>query len=411
MISVSGIKTAIFLGYKSIVRSNRWILVLTVGMVMLTYTNLLFTSGLFSGLFGTVKQQIIDTHYAHVIIEPEENKTYIEDVRELRSILESIPGVIRTAVRYRVGATFLYDEGNDGKDIRSESFAVYSMDPKEESGLTSVEGSIVEGEYLTAEDRDQIILGANVAGGYDTQLSDASLGGVQVGEELTLLFPNGISRTYTVKGIFYTKFDLVDQFAFLTKEEMDSILNEQDRASEIVAQIENPNLDEVYTQKLANLGYGHLRLRSVTDKADQIFGDVQQVITMIQTVISAVSIVVAGITIFIIIFINVTNKRRQIGILKAIGVREEIITRSYMIQSVFFSVIGIILGGCIVTFIIYPYTVQNPFEFPFGETSIKLIITNYLVYAALLLGIALLSGYVPARMTTRQTILEAIWGK
>lgn len=44
--------------------------------------------------------------------------------------------------------------------------------------------------------------------------------------------------------------------------------------------------------------------------------------TMISIILGAIGTVVAGITIFIIIFVSIVNKRRQIGILKAIGMKE-----------------------------------------------------------------------------------------
>ncbi len=58
-------------------------------------------------------------------------------------------------------------------------------------------------------------------------------------------------------------------------------------------------------------------------------------INMISVILSVISILVAAIVIFVIIYVNALNKRRQIGILKAIGIKQSIIINAYIMQSLF----------------------------------------------------------------------------
>ena len=62
---------------------------------------------------------------------------------------------------------------------------------------------------------------------------------------------------------------------------------------------------------------------------------------IINLISTAVSLVIATVVIFIVVFINTVNRRRQIGILKAIGIDKGLIVNSYVLQVVFMSVVGI----------------------------------------------------------------------
>ena len=48
-----------------------------------------------------------------------------------------------------------------------------------------------------------------------------------------------------------------------------------------------------------------------------------------------VSLIIAVVVIFIVIFINTVYRRKQIGILKAIGIDRSIIIKSYIFQALF----------------------------------------------------------------------------
>jgi len=49
-------------------------------------------------------------------------------------------------------------------------------------------------------------------------------------------------------------------------------------------------------------------------------------VNLISTILSIISILVAAIVIFVIIYVNAINKRRQIGILKAIGIKQKLLS-------------------------------------------------------------------------------------
>ena len=119
---------------------------------------------------------------------------------------------------------------------------------------------------------------------------------------------------------------------------------------------------------------------------------------------------VAGIVIFIVIYINVISKKRQIGILRAIGIKRDVIVGSYLAQALFYAVLGIIFGGLIFGYGIQSYFTLHPIDLPIGQVSlaIKQMTIQYAVLG--LLVAAVLAGLIPVISITRQSIIQAIWG-
>jgi len=111
-----------------------------------------------------------------------------------------------------------------------------------------------------------------------------------------------------------------------------------------------------------------------------------------------------------LIYVNAINKRRQIGILKAIGIKENIVIISYILQALFYAISGIVLGSIIMFYFVEPYFIHHPLMFPIGD--ITLTIKEFQVTQGVfgLLVAAFIAGLIPAWRAARENILKAIWG-
>jgi len=120
--------------------------------------------------------------------------------------------------------------------------------------------------------------------------------------------------------------------------------------------------------------------------------------------------VVAGIVMFIVIYINVLHKKRLIGILRAIGIKRDVIVGSFLAQALFYAVLGIILGGLIFGYVIQPYFDHYPLDLALGKVTlvVGLMTVQYAVIG--LVVAAILAGLVPVLSITRQGIIQSIWG-
>jgi ABC-type lipoprotein release transport system permease subunit len=127
--------------------------------------------------------------------------------------------------------------------------------------------------------------------------------------------------------------------------------------------------------------------------------------------IGLIGIAVASITIFIVIFVNAITRRKFIGILKGIGIHSQAIEFSYVMQSIFYAVIGSLIGLAILYGIFVPYIDANPINFPFSNGIIYAPLGGSIFRAFVLFVFSVVAGYIPARMIVKRNTLDAILGR
>ena len=401
------IKTAFFLAFISLKRGNKGTLAMTILIMTLAYVNIVFISSVFGGIVDAINTQSIDNQYSHIVIEPEIDEKYITNTRAIDSI-KTIPGIVGVSAHYIDNPLIKYDERKDNKDVKTGNWVLKSIDVSDEKTVLKIHEAMIEGSYLEENDRDQIIIGKEIAGGYGGSLDHLSLN-VSTGDEIDISFRNGIKRTYTVKGIFGTKSTPVDQMVFITKKEMESVLNVRNIASEILIKIEDVGNEDYYINEIRHLGLVHEDIQKWSDLMG-FTSSASMSFAMISIILGVIGTIVAGVTIFIIIFVSVVNKRRQIGILKAIGMRDNTIILYFVIQALFYGIVGVVLGASFILFILRPFFISNPLDFPIGWVSLKVTFDIIRISNISLIVAALIGGFFPAYRGARESILKSIWG-
>jgi putative ABC transport system permease protein len=410
------LRLSAFLACKAIIKGNRWTLILLVLVVSFSFVNLIFISSLISGVMTTMENQLVDTVFSNIVINPEEDAYYIDKVSQLEAKLEQVPGIAGISPRLSTSAFIEYrwkEKKSQTDKGQSGTWEVVGIDPLNEANVTTIPSHIIEGNYLDENDRDEIVLGVEVAGGDEAANPEfLTLGGVKVGEKVRLTYPNGIQREYTVKGIFRVKeMTRADRLVFVTRNEMISVLGRQafcDRASQILIRVKPGVHEDSVIEDLGTLGikeeirnweeYGSAQL-SVVSTFDIIGG-----------LIGGLGLVIAAVVLFIIIYISVLNRKRQIGILRAIGIPHIAIIGSYPIQALFYAIAGIVLGWLIAEFGLQQYFVFHPIDLPIGLVGLN-IETKTIVGSTLgLIAATTLAGFIPAWIIMRESIIKTIWG-
>ncbi|MFA5317768.1 MAG: FtsX-like permease family protein [Dehalococcoidales bacterium] len=413
---MGNLKLALFLAYKSIIKGNRWALILIILVMSLSFTNLLLTPSILSGLTNTLNQQQMDTLYANIVVDPQPNDYYLNHTSMIEKKISQIPGITGVSSHLNSSASIEYqwkEKESPGDKGKIGTWSVIGIDPAREVNVTTIHEHIIQGSYLDENDRDEILLGVEIAGGNSAQTAEfLTLQGVQTGDKVRLTYPNGIQREYTVKGIFQAQEMIrADRLAFVTNKEMATVLGQQaytDRASQILVKTGQGVDESQIMQEISHLGID-ATVRSWNDYGAAMTGIVSS-FDIITSLISTIGLVVAGIVMFIVIYINVINKRRQIGILRAIGIKRDIIVISYLNQSIFYAIGGIVFGGLIFGYGIQPYFELHPLDLPLGQVS--LAVRSFTIGGAIIgiLTAAVLAGLIPVLSITRQGIIQAIWG-
>lgn len=404
------IRIASFLAFKSITRGNKATTALIIFILSLAFVNLVFIAGILSGVLEGINKQVVDNLVSNIVIEPQEEPTkkdFIIHAKDVVDQVQQIPGVTTVSSRYKLAGTFAYDKEKNGK-FKFRSGEVIGIDPEQERNISKIAQKVIDGQYLESPGVGEIVLGADLAGGYGQSEELTDLGGVKVGDKVQITFSNGVVREYTVKGIFKVQFGFVDRLAYITTDEAESVLGVHDNASQILVKIKDTGAEAGYVKQIKIL-FPNLRVNDWNHFVGAL-GNVSRSFDMITLIISAIGLAVAAITIFILIYVEVVHKRRQIGILKAIGIKQEIVIYSYILQALFYAASGVVIGSLVTLYLLVPFFISHPLRLPVGETGLALNRMALIYNSLSLLIAALIAGFIPSWRAARENILKAIWG-
>jgi putative ABC transport system permease protein len=412
---MGNLKLALFLAYKSILKGSRWTLILVILVVSLSFSNLILTPSIMNGVADSINQEQINTLFGNIIIDPQSEKNYLDNVSQIEDEVARIPGITGVAPHLNSNASFEYNwQQSDSSPEKNTSgtWSVIGIYPEKETRVTTIHKSLISGDYLSPEDTNKIVLGVEIAGGDQADNKDfLTLGGVKVGQTIRLTFPNNIQRDYQVKGIFKARGGGASNLAFVTSREMASVFSPSittENANQILIRTQ-PGTDQAkLIAQLKTLGIDG-QVRSWEDYGGGIGGIISS-FGIVASLIGGIGLLVAGVVMFIVIYINVANRKRQIGILRAIGINRKVVLISYLTQALLYAAAGIIFGGLIFGYIIKPFFDSHPIDLPIGLVSLAIDMSTIRNAILGLFVAAVLAGIIPVLNITRHSIIKAIWG-
>lgn len=138
--------------------------------------------------------------------------------------------------------------------------------------------------------------------------------------------------------------------------------------------------------------------------AQDILSTVETVTTLLTTMIvaiSGISLVVGGVGVMNIMLVSVTERTKEIGLLKAIGAKEKDILTQFLIEAVVMTVLGGVIG--IILGISGAFAVSQLFNIPFVVSIPAILIA---VGVSMLVGIVF--GLYPARRAAKLSPIDAL---
>lgn len=399
----SELRLPFYLTWKYLQRGRRWTLFLTLFLMSVAFINLVFISSLFNGIIQGTNDQIINTMTGNIYITPPLGSDYITNQDQFLSRLRSINGITGTSAQLNLPAQLSF------KDI-SGNWQILAVNPQDEASVTNISKKIIAGSYLNSNDDNQILIGRQIAGGPGVEENAFSFKGAKVGDKVTITYGAGMTKVFTIKGIFETKFMQTDERAFITESALKEMMPNLDgKATTVVVKINNPNDSNNIIDTIKKSGIDG-QIYTWKDAAG-LMTSVSDSFTSINILMSFVGILIAAITVFIVIYVDIINKKRQIGILRAVGIKPYIIIFSYVILSAVYAVIGVIFGTAIFYIVLVPYFNVHPFSLPICDAVLMLSNIDYIARTEAIIWVSLFSGLIPSIIVTKTKMLDAILGR
>ena len=151
------LKVAFLLALRSLQRGSRSSVILTVLIVGMCFTNMIFLPSLFNGIERSITTQPVDYEVGNVLVSPESGDQYVTNLSDVLALINGMPGVERATPHISEGATLTYRQRILGVSVRA-------IKPDDEKYVSPLYQKMIAGTYLGDTDTGEVIIGKPVAG-------------------------------------------------------------------------------------------------------------------------------------------------------------------------------------------------------------------------------------------------------
>ncbi|NJD54388.1 MAG: ABC transporter permease [Candidatus Methanoperedens sp.] len=380
----------LFYAMKDVGKNRRAFIFITIAIALST-ANIIIINGFMDGITDDLIERTLESSSGHLNIYPNEQDRYIEGLGVKEQKLEKIKEVVAYSPRITAGGTISYKE-------KSKSVKVLALDPSKENKVTTILSKIDSGETLKLSDRDNILVSYRVA--EDLKIKN--------GDETTIVFENGNTKIFKIKGILRTGTTMDTNTVVINFQVAEEQLALNNKASIIIVKLSDIALSEQYKNKIS-LELGMRKVKEWKQEVESILSTAETM-KQISGLINAVGLFASAVAVGVILYINVLHKRRQTGIMKAIGMKDLQILSIYVIEAIIIGTVGIMMGDTL-GYAGTKYLENHPFTDPIlGSMSPRFY--PYLLYDASLVTMfaVILASMYPALVAGRMNIIKAIWG-
>jgi ABC-type lipoprotein release transport system permease subunit len=417
MFSPLNIRIGFYLALRQLKRSSLWTTSLIVFVMLLTFLNLVVVTGILVGLVIGINNSYRTQYTGDVVVSALDTKDYVEQTPQILSLLRSLPQATVIAPRYITSGIVeaeYKERAGSSENADTVSAQVAGIDPMAEEAFSAFSQYLVAGEMLEPDDYDQILIGSQLLKQYSfgEQPGVGLLDNTDVGDIVRLTIGD-VQREVVIKGVMDSKVAELSLRVYLPQAQLRGLIGRDDyNVDEIAIRLREGSDPAAFKTLLINSGIGeYAKVQTFEESIPAGVQDITNTFAMLGNMISSVGLVVASITIFIVIFINALTRRKFIGILKGIGIDGKAIEISYMIQSLFYALLGSAIGLAVLYGFLVPFITAHPIDFPFSDGILVAPVPDTAVRIGLLVIATVIAGYIPARMIVKKNTLDSILGR
>jgi lipoprotein-releasing system permease protein len=305
-----------------------------------------------------------------------------------------VPG--RIAPSLKTQAVIRYS----GRDVGA---SVIGVEPDTERGVSPIVDDFTEGSF-----------GALDAGGNNIIVGDvmARRLGANLGNTLTAVSSEGLTRNFKIVGLFHTGTTARDEGEAYVLLKNAQILSARPNAvNDIRIKLLDPNAAPPIARRIeAEFGYKAVAWQ----EANESLLEALVIRNVIMYTVVAAIMLVAGFGIFNIISTITHEKARDIAIMKSLGFAEGDMRRLFLLEGVSIGFAGSALGWLLGFAMVYALSLVRFELAATGQEMTKLPLAwsllHYIIAAAFALGSAAVAGYLPARRAARLNPVDIVRG-
>ncbi len=384
------------------------------------------TIGLIGGIMyyaimnGMVEQRVnsaIDNEISNIQIHHpgfllnEEIQYTIDQPQNLIAEIEKIEGVKAASSRIKASAMISTAETGTGVMING-------IEPEKEKLVTGLSDKMLDGNYITDKDRIPILVGDKLA-----KKLNAKIGSKVV---ITIANTDGIITygAFRIVGIYNTDNDMYDElYVFVRQNDLCQLIGfEPEKSSEIAIRLsENITTDQIADVIRAKysdqIGSGILSVRTWKQIEPTLFA----MIDMLDLFLYFFLVIILAALAFGIVntmLMVVMERIKEIGMLMAIGLNKKRIFSMIMLETVFLSIVGGIVGIIISIALVQYYSTKGIDLTMFSEglnaigySSVLYFSADtkfYIITTLMVIFTAVISSIYPARKALKLNPATAI---
>jgi lipoprotein-releasing system permease protein len=287
----------------------------------------------------------------------------------------------------------------------SEPVSFVGVRPLQEARVTDFQKNVIRGTPVDlAQQSNGIILG--------TILADNLR--VQIGDRVTLISQEGISRRFLVVGIYSAEIREVDQVRAYMNLRQAQLLMDMRGISGIGVRTTSLDIALPVAEEIEKeTDYTAESWREVNANTLNLF----TTISMIVYLIVGLTMLVAGFGIANTLILTVNEKTKDIGILKAIGVPAQRITLLFLCVGILIGILGVVIGEllgmtgiAILARTPLPFQPTGQFSAPGEAQTFPVLRTPrvFIVSGAFGLLISFFSGVMPSLRAAKSDPIQVI---
>lgn len=351
--------------------------------------------------------------FAHVQIWPysigEEAEFTQEQTDEMLAMLDAMPGVAGAAPLLQSKSLL---QASGGASADKVPALIQGLDVEREKNVTRIMGNIVRGTSTPGD--GEIVLGSEVARKLQVVIGDPLyvLSGKVVS---TGRGPTPKISKLRVSGVFQTGLhDVDDNFAYTSVRTLQRLTLSEGKISSIHIRLEDPHdAGEMKFSLLDKLPGG--ALVQTWQEMNKDFFQALYVEKVAMFIILLLIVLVAALNIVGTLVMTVTQKTREIGILKSMGASDGMVLRIFLFNGMFIGLVGTSMGVACGLWLcrFVERDIDKIFQLPPGVYGLdRLPVIVEWPTMALIVGVSLavctLAGLLPSIRASRLNPVEAL---